>query len=445
MSAQPDRSTGPAEPSRRERLLVAARRGKEAWEQLWLRIQSITPATIARLLLVLVAVWLIAWIIRQAFAALIPFQVGLVLAYLLLPLVNRLEARMPRWAAILMVFLVSLLVLGGSLAYLIPVLIDQFRTLLGMTPSPDQIRALLDRLNERVMALQPQTQELIRNGLGQFYATVRANIATYATNAINFVVNTFFGLMNTIGFLFGFLIIPFWLFYTLKDEKAGRVALNRLLPGWMRADFWAVLRIVDRVFSGFIRGQLLLGLAIAVLVFVGLNLLSLFGVQGIHSTLILAIFAGITEFIPYIGPILGAIPAVIMGLFTSWETTIAIAILYLIIQQIENTFLVPKISGDNLEIHPAVLVVVLVALSQFGFIYIVLAGPIAAIARDLFKYVYGRFEEPPRPAGVIPGTPEWSASSEALSAPADPLPPPPVGVAPDASPRETASRRPGAD
>ncbi len=139
--------------------------------------------------------------------------------------------------------------------------------------------------------------------------------------------------------------------------------------------------------------------------------------DGIHATVILGIFAGLTEFIPYLGPILGAIPAVIMGLFASWQTALAIVILYVVIQQIENTFLVPKISGDSLNIHPAILVVVLVALSQFGLIWIILAGPLAAMLRDLFLYIYGRFDDPPRPAGVLPGEPIPAAEPKAIAAP----------------------------
>src|SRR3712207_4627831 len=145
--------------------------------------------------------------------------------------------------------------------------------------------------------------------------------------------------------------------------------------------------------------------------FLGLNALSLLGIEGIHSTVLLGIFAGITELIPTIGPIIGAVPAVIMGVFTSWEATIAIVLLYVVIQQIENAVLVPRVTGTKLDIHPAILMIALVPLSQFVLLWAIFAEPLSGLARDLFHYVYGRFAAPPRPAGELPSTaPEADAT-----------------------------------
>ncbi len=406
-----------AEATSDQELLAAEHRSARAWQRFRLRLRSITPSMLVRFLLVSAALYGIGWVCWYALDALIPFQIGIVLAYLLLPLVNRLEQRMPRTAAILLVFATSLALIVLAVAYVVPLLSEQFRALIQSLPSVEQLQAAIDRTSGLIAQLPPNVQTFVRSGISQALVTVRDNIALYVQGLINFVVTTALSLASTISFLLGFLVIPFWLFYVLKDQRQGTAALDRMLPSWMRADFWAILRIVDRVFSNYVRGQLLLCLAIGVLSFLGLNLLSLLGVDGIHATVILGIFAGLTEFIPYLGPILGAIPAVIMGLFASWQTALAIVILYVVIQQIENTFLVPKISGDSLNIHPAILVVVLVALSQFGLIWIILAGPLAAMLRDLFLYIYGRFDDPPRPAGVLPGEPIPAAEPKAIAAP----------------------------
>ena len=74
-------------------------------------------------------------------------------------------------------------------------------------------------------------------------------------------------------------------------------------------------------------------------------------------------------------------------------------VLYVVIRQIENAVLVPRVTGTTLHIHPAILMIVLVALSQLGIVWAILAAPLSALARDLFRYVYERFAEPPRPAG----------------------------------------------
>ncbi|CAA9263766.1 MAG: hypothetical protein AVDCRST_MAG93-2307, partial [uncultured Chloroflexia bacterium] len=386
-------------------LLSAAERGRRAWQKLALRLRSITPAMMVRFALVLFALAVIVWILARAWSVLLPFQVGAVLAYLLLPVVNRLARRMPRGVAILVVFGVSLLVFALAIAYLVPIIAAQLRSVINSVPTASEITQLFDRFNALLANQSPEAQEFARNAIARVVTTVRDNVFTYAQTALTVAVSTLLNVVNTLGFVLGFLIVPFWLYYVLNDEQRGKHAIVNLLPVWMRTDVIAVGRIVDRIFSGYLRGQVILGLMVGGTSFVGLNVLSWLGFEGIHSTALLGIFAGITELIPTIGPILGAIPAVAIGLTVSWETTLAIVVLYLLIQQVENAVLVPRITGETLNIHPAVLMIVLVAMSQFGLIWAILAAPLLALARDLFRYVYGRFDDPPHPAGELPPTP----------------------------------------
>ena len=390
----------PTEPS--DRLHAAAQRGQRAWQRFGLRVRSITPSMLVRAALVLGALVIIGAILWQAWGVLLPFQVGAVLAYILIPLVHRLDRYLPRPLAILLVFGVGLVVIVLGLGYLLPIVAEQFQGLLGIVPGPTQIARLFNRINEVVERLPPNAQAFVQNVIERAVTTVRANVFVYIQTALNLAITTVLSLLNTVGFVLGFLIVPFWLFYVLQDEQRGKDAFMRLLPRTIRADVVAVLRIIDRVFSNYLRGQLILGVMVGGSAFLGLQGLSLLGFEGIHSTALLGIFAGITELIPTIGPFIGAIPAVIMGLFTSWETTIAIVILYVLIQQVENAVLVPRVTGKTLDIHPAILMIALVALSQFGLLWAILAAPLMALARDLFRYVYGRFDDPPRPAGVLP-------------------------------------------
>src|SRR3712207_2382362 len=116
----------PPEPP--HQLVVSAQRGRRAWQRLGLRLRSVTPSMLMRFLLVLGALAFIGYIIWMAWDVLLPFQVGAVLAYLLLPLVNRLDRRMPRPLAILLVFGVGLAVFVLALAYLLPVVVGEIRT-----------------------------------------------------------------------------------------------------------------------------------------------------------------------------------------------------------------------------------------------------------------------------------------------------------------------------
>ena len=116
--------------------------------------------------------------------------------------------------------------------------------------------------------------------------------------------------------------------------------------------------------------------------------------------MLLAIIAGITEFIPVLGPILGAIPAILLSLFISPQTALAVLVVYVVVQQLENNILVPRIVGESVGVHPAILTVALIAMGQvFGLLGVVLSAPLCAIARDLFIYVYARLGGAPAQDG----------------------------------------------
>jgi predicted PurR-regulated permease PerM len=142
-------------------------------------------------------------------------------------------------------------------------------------------------------------------------------------------------------------------------------------------------------------------------VYLGLKLLVYF--YGIESTgryeVLLAMIAGLTQLIPSIGPFLGVIPAMLVGLSISVQFSLMILALYIVIQWFIINFVYARVERDIIDAHPAILILILVALSQFGFWWILLATPITAVVRDLFRYAYGRFAEPPRPAGLLPGEP----------------------------------------
>jgi predicted PurR-regulated permease PerM len=374
-------------------------------EGLWLR-------RIVRWLLVALAIYVIGWLLWSARSALLPFMIGLVLAYFLLPLVNSLERFIPRWASILTVYLGSLLIVAAFFAYLVPPLLQQAGQIIRNFPElayfEEQAETLLNEYEKMLAALPPEVSEPIRDsvdqGIEQVTQTIQENLTSYVQGIGTFLFNSVLQVITTLIFLLGFFLVPFWLFYVLLDQRAGGEALNRLIPQRIRTDFWSIVLITDRVLINYIRGQLILGFVVGLAAGVGLLALNMFGME-IPYVLFLAVFAGITELIPVIGPIIGAIPAIILGLFDSYTTALAVTILYVAIQQLENQILVPRIIGESVDIHPAVLMVLLVVFSQvFGLLGAILCAPTAAVARDVFIYIYGRLNDSPLPAGILPGT-----------------------------------------
>jgi predicted PurR-regulated permease PerM len=297
----------------------------------------------------------------------------------------------------------AVVVAAGVLALLIPPVFDQLFRLYLLTPGFDELRDYIDQFRRYVSTLPEPTQATIAELVQQVAAKARANLDVFLAELVNLTLTTMLGLVNTIGFLLGFLIIPAWLLSVLNDQKSGVRALNRLLPEAMQADFWAILRIFDRSLRTFVQGQVLLGVLVGLLVYLGLSLLELLGWPVIPYKLLLAMFAGLMQLIPSIGPFLGTTPAIIAGLTFSLEMALAILAVYIGVQLLINNLVVPHTERRVVDIHPAVLVIAIVALSEFGIWWVLLAAPITAIIRDLFRYVYGRFREPPRPAGLLPG------------------------------------------
>jgi predicted PurR-regulated permease PerM len=351
----------------------------------------------ARLLLVLVALYVVGRLLYIAGSALLPFIVGLILAYLLLPLVNRLTLSVPRWVAILIVYGLAFGVFIAFILFIVPPIIGQVGELVRSIPSFAQIEQQSNRLLSWYNANVPaDLKPTIDTAVSRAVTSIQNNLTAYAQNVGTFALNTVLGLLNTLGFIFGFLIVPFWLFYILNDQQAGVRALDRLLPQAIRRDVWAILGILDSVFSKYIRGQLFLGLVVGVVAGAGLLVLSMFGIR-VPYILLLAIFAGFTELIPVVGPIIGAIPAIVLALFSDNPivAVLAVTALYIAIQQLENTVLVPRIVGESVNLHPAVLMVLLVVCSQaFGLLGAILAAPASAAARDIFNYLYRRLSPP---------------------------------------------------
>jgi len=351
--------------------------------------------TLARWLLVALALYTVGWLLWSALPSLIPFIIGLVLAYLMLPLVNRLDRKMPRWLAILTVYAGGIILIVVLIAYIAPIVANQVELLINSFPEligrlQTIGRSLLQQYQSSVPAsIKAPLEEGIRNGL----QALQANITIYVQSIGGFLFAQALQVINTLTFLVGFLIIPIWLFYVLNDLHQGRVLIERMLHPRLRADFWNVWGVINRVFSDYIRGQLLLGLAVGVMVGVFLLGLRLAGFQVGNYILLLSIIAGVTELIPIIGPIIGAIPGVLLGLFISPGTGLAMLVAYIAVQQVENNLLVPRIIGESVGIHPAILTVVLIAMGQvFGLLGVILAAPLSAIARDLFIYTYRRLE-----------------------------------------------------
>jgi predicted PurR-regulated permease PerM len=150
------------------------------------------------------------------------------------------------------------------------------------------------------------------------------------------------------------------------------------------------------VFSSWVRGQVVLGLAVGIATFIGLLVLGA-TVDPIFSrfAVLLAVIAGLLELLPIIGPIIAAVPAILIAATAGIEAAGAAFLLYLAIQQIENNVLVPKIQGDATDLHPsAVMLALVVGGAVAGLLGAILALPVTAAARDVYRHLFARLSVP---------------------------------------------------
>jgi predicted PurR-regulated permease PerM len=350
-----------------------------------IRLRAPTP----RVAVLIAGSVIVALALFAAGSAVRPFVVGLLLAYLLDPLVERFaRLGVPRWLAVLVVYAIAIGILAAALAIAIPPLVRQIATFTDELPAIIvQIRYQLDHLNQLYDQL----------GLAAELRTVADSLVATAVEAINRLdISLLRPLVDSaasfISSIFGYLILPAWLFFLLKDRPRIQAAADRALPAAWRTDAWAIVGIVHEVFGKWVRGQIVLGGVVGLASFIGLSVLGLtvdpiFG----RFAVLLAIIAGFGELIPIIGPIISAIPAVLLGLTAGPIPALAALLLYFGIQLVENNVLVPKIQSDAIDLHPSLIITVLVIGGAiFGLLGAILALPVTAAFRDVFKYVFER-------------------------------------------------------
>jgi predicted PurR-regulated permease PerM len=348
-----------------------------------------SPKSRVRAAVIVVIVLIVFFIVISAWEALVPFFIGILLAYLLLPAVNYLDQHAPkimrsrgmsRPIAIIIVYVVLIAFAAGLISYFVPAIGGQAQTLMEGVPG------YIEKVQNLV---QYDVPSLLENIPPDIQSAVQANLEKAAGTLVDALqrglVVTITTLSQTISFIIGLVIIPFWLFYVLNDEEKGRRVFTRMMPAEVRGDVRAIARLIDRILSRYIRGQFLLCLLVG-----GMATIALFAL-GVNLALLLGTIAGIFEIIPFLGPYLGAIPAVLVALANRPITALWVAVSFAAIQQIENIFLVPRISGNAVRFHPAIVMVIVVVGSELaGLLGVLLAVPVAAVVRDVLRYLYLR-------------------------------------------------------
>ncbi len=260
----------------------------------------------------------------------------------------------PRWVSILMVYLLILTVVSVAVGMLIPTLAKEL--ILFSNKIPDMAKGIIDNLS-------PSMQAAVTSSLSE--------LASKLSSQTTSILSKFSGILGGVGQA---IIIAVISFYMSIEEKGIEKFVKSLTPKKHSEKTIQLLgKIQDKV-GGWVRGEIILIAIIGALSYIGLTIL------GVNYALLLAIIAGLTELIPYIGPWIGAVPAIIIGLTQSPGKAIMVAILYIIIQQLENALIVPKVMNKSVGLHPIVVIlVIIIGMNWFGILGALIAVPITAM------------------------------------------------------------------
>jgi predicted PurR-regulated permease PerM len=357
-----------------------------------------TRAQRGRAALTAVLLLVIASMLYIARRALMPLAVGTVFAYIMLPLINWLDARMRpafhrrrvlRSLLVLIVYLLTVSVLIVSLAAIIPPIGAQVQVLARRLPvlavnvyraAPAVVQNWLDAYNEIVPAN-------IRLAIQRSFESTIQSVADTLQTGILKGVNLLF---TTLSFVVGLVVVPLWMFYVLRDQPEMSATFYRLIPPSYRDDARHMAMILDSLLGSYLRGQLILCLSVGIMTTVGLTLL------GVDLALLLGTLAGVFEVVPVLGPILGAIPAILVTLAASPSNLVWVILLAFAVQQIENYLLVPQVARGSVQIPPALAILVLIVGSEVGGVLgAILSLPLTATVRDIAQYLYLRLSDDP--------------------------------------------------
>lgn len=330
------------------------------------QIIDISTSTILRVLII-IGVIIFLYMIRDILLVLF---LALIIVSAISPGVNWLQKRkVPRVVGVIIIYLLGLLIFATIIYLIVPPLAQEIRDL--SKTFPETLYEFDAGEYESRYGLSESFPQITEN-IKSFLGGISARLEIFGSSFFSATVNVFGGIVS------GILILVIS-FYLAVQEEGIKKFFRSILPSEHQPYVFHLWTRTETKMGRWLQGQLLLGLIIGVFTFIGLSAL------GIEYALVLAILAGLFELIPYAGPILAAIPAVLLGARDNLTLGLWVVLMYVIIQRIENDILVPKIMQRAVSLNPIIVIIaILVGAKLAGIMGIIVAVPLAAILAEFF-------------------------------------------------------------
>jgi predicted PurR-regulated permease PerM len=350
-----------------------------------------------RPLLIVVIIALVLWLLAASMAVLVPFLIGILLAYMLMPVVNWLENLLPpkgkapktrRIISIILVFIAFAVILALFIVYVGATLVSASGALADKAP------AFIDQSMDNVAAWIKVLGGSLPHALSGQLETITTNLGPSAGKFVqDFVVGSLAIIPASMPTIVGFLILPFFLFFVLNDYESFQKYFYDYLPATAARHTANILGIIGNNMGRYLRSQLILGLIVGFMVFIGLAILR------VDYAPALAAVTAVTQFIPIVGPVVSGLIVLLVTLALQPDKALWALIIFVIAQGILNTVFVNWIQGRYMQIHPAIVMVLLVVGGYIAGLWgAILALPLGATIWQIYIY----FRNQPR--ATVPET-----------------------------------------
>ncbi|MET3700002.1 predicted PurR-regulated permease PerM [Bacillus oleivorans] len=316
-------------------------------------------------------------LLQIVFTVLTPFVISAFISYLLYPTVEKLHKQgLHRGLSIFIIYVLFFGSVGYGIYKGVPLFVHQLKDFVENAPYfAHQYREIVHTLERETSALPAEIKARISEGI------VMAELLL--DRLLDKTVDILIKIGNS---LFVIILIPFISFYMLKDIEKIKETFWKLTPYKWRNEGKQFLYDIDESLGHYIRGQFTVCLAMGLISF------TLFWMIGLKYPLLLGIFVGVTNIIPYFGPIIGAIPSVIIAATMSIKLVIYSLIIILVLQFLEGNILSPYIVGKSLHMHPLLIIAALLAGGEIGgIIGLLIAVPLLAIVKVTLFHIKLRF------------------------------------------------------
>ncbi|MBC5810355.1 MAG: AI-2E family transporter [Candidatus Eremiobacteraeota bacterium] len=330
----------------------------------------------------LVLLWIVlehvvGYFANVGFAAVVGIG-GVFLAYVFYPMVHRLNERLPLWASVSIVYLGFATVAALALSYVVPLVAADFQTLVSSVPKFEQqaISVINDPRTPILSRLPPAVHKALESAPNQLGTYMQRDAAALMGNLLGAMLS-----LLTLGAIF--IAVPVVSIYMLLEAETIKRTFLGMLPSKRRDRAKSVLSELDEVVGGFVRGQFLIALS------VGIMVTALLVAFRLPYALLIGVWAGIVDVVPYLGAVAGAIPALLIALTSGSVGEAALLMLgFCAINQIEGSLLAPRIVSKTVRVSPlAVIFALLIGGELFGVVGMLVAVPIAGAVRVLIDNV----------------------------------------------------------